>query len=150
VCTGRDDGTHPDPVCNGQDDGPFEPPVCDGHDDDVGNSAPACHDNDDDVFLPAPGCNCDEDVVAGRAPTAIAKANGTIIGRQVHNFTNVQYKSRFPDREFVVVPIYGYLYCIDNPNQGTVCVKQDGAIHNRKSGCEWTVRYEWLQIATCI
>lgn len=72
---------------------------------------------------------------------AIAKANGTMVGREGHNLTENQFKTRFPDREFVGVPSYGYLYCIVNPNHGAVCVRKDGVIINRKSACEWTVHY---------
>ena len=154
------------PVCDAHDDGDRLAALCHGQDGDNDiHAAPEFNDKVDEATLLAPDSDGFEKTDACRTPDHFvvngsevfpetgdfkeflahfentAKANGTMIGREGHNLTQGQFKSRFPDRDFTVLPGYGYLYCIVNSNHGIAFVKQEGEICNRKSACELTIRY---------
>ena len=72
-----------------------------------------------------------------------ARFGGCMIEREAKNFKEHQYKKAFGSGcDFKPTPSYGYLYCIINSKLVMRCeVVDDVAIRNRKSDCQWTIRF---------
>ena len=73
-----------------------------------------------------------------------ANVEGTMIGRDTHNFTEKQWGIVFPGLKFRKFVSYGFLYCIMNSKIGAENIScQNGKFGNRKSSCKWTVHFRF-------